>query len=80
MWRGERRGIDNGPAVRQQGREGLCVCVRHGRGGVKGRGGGYKQEAERPGAVWFSSGRLWGCVCVYIYIYTHIYIYMCIYI
>lgn len=67
MWRGERRGIDNGPAVRQQGGGyvwvcvvRVSVCVRHWRGWW-----GYKQEAERPGAVWYSSGRLWGCIyCV----------------
>lgn len=40
MWRGERRGIDNGPAVRQQG-VCACVCMRE-----RQRGVGEGQEGE----------------------------------
>lgn len=42
MWRGERRGIDNGPAVRQQG-VCACVCMRE---RERQRGVGEGQEGE----------------------------------
>lgn len=48
MWRGERRGIDNGPAVRQQGVCACvcaCVCMRE-REKERQRGVGEGQEGE----------------------------------
>ena len=68
MWRGERRGIDNGPAVRQRG--GICVCVCETEEGVvRGRAGDISRKLSGQALCGAALGGCGGvyillCVCV----------------
>lgn len=74
MWRGERRGIDNGPAVQQRG-GGMYVCVSEcvcetqgGEGMVRSSGGDIAGSREARHCVvqlWEAVGVYSVCVCAH---------------